>query len=246
MNVTWDIITPVCNQSNFTKQYLNCLSKLPHPNFEITVVDNGSTDNTAEILKTFTTTMDGEHAPKLHVETQDKNLGFAKASNLGYSKRDGDIVVFLNNDVRTLDPYWYEPIHKAIYDMPLDYKMLVGPTGGFVDETTCDFKYETKDKKDRINYLSGWCLAGRRTTFEALRKETPGFPIGPFIELFTTYFEDTYMGFLATKLGIPMVVTPCPNIVHFGRVTSRALNLSKMYTSAKEKFKIEIKSLKRI
>jgi GT2 family glycosyltransferase len=246
MNITVDIVTPVYNQVNFTKQYLDCMCKLHNPKqFEITVIDNGSTDSTPVLLEEYSKKMNGESFPKLWVETTGKAIGFAKASNLGYSKRNGDVVIFLNNDIRTLELFWYEPILNTIFSKPLNYRMLVSPTGGYVDEKTGDFKYETKNPKDKFNYLSGWCLAGRRETFEAIRKETPKYPIGPFIELFTTYFEDTYMGFLAKKLNIPMLIVPCPNIVHFGRVTSRTINLSQIYMSAKEKFVIELKNLRR-
>ncbi len=244
-DLSFDIITPVFNQSRYTKKYLEYMSQLPSHNFTITVIDNGSTDETSALLKENSEVMNGVDKPKLQIISLGENIGFAKACNLGYSKTKGDVVIFLNNDVRCTSYEWYKPIAEAILNKPVDHKILVGPTGGFVDEKTFNFGYETESENDKINYLSGWCLAGRRETFEYIRNNTPDIPIGPFIERFTTYFEDTYMGFLARKLGIPMVVTSCPMIMHFGRVTSKSLNLTEMYTSAKRKFTKEVDALRR-
>ncbi len=63
------------------------------PNFEVFVVDNGSTDGTREYLLEAQ-----NNFPDLQVILNEKNLGFAAANNIGLQKADGDFVVFLNND----------------------------------------------------------------------------------------------------------------------------------------------------
>jgi GT2 family glycosyltransferase len=59
---------------------------------ELVVVDNGSNDNTPEILL-------GEF-PALQCVKSDVNLGFAKAINLGATRTKGDFLLFLNSDAR--------------------------------------------------------------------------------------------------------------------------------------------------
>lgn len=234
----YSIVTPVHNQSAYTKQYLDCLKSLPSDLFEVIVISNGSTDQTEDLLKEYSQIMNGKDGPKLTYQIHEDILGFAKASNLGYSVSVGDVIIFLNNDIKTKTNEWYKPLEPY-----LNKDMLIGPTGGFVDPKTYDFKYETNDSKNKTNYISGWCLVGNRNTFENIKNNTPGNPVGPFIEKFITYFEDTYMGFLASKMGIKQLVIFCPDILHFGRVTTRKMNLSRLYISAKEKFIKEIEKL---
>ena len=59
--------------------------------YEIIVIDNGSTENEAVILK--------EKYPFIHVIRSEKNLGFAGGNNLGINIAKGKYLFFLNNDI---------------------------------------------------------------------------------------------------------------------------------------------------
>ena len=230
------ILTPVYNAYRFTEQYLKELSNLGQEH-EIILVDNGSTDKTTEILAKY-------EEPTFHICLSDtlfvwaiknsENKGFAVASNQAYQKATGDIIIFLNNDIKVHPNHlrdWTQTIVRAIWDNP---DALVGPTGGYVDPHTYNFQYHCSSEKQKFNYLSGWCLAGRKVTFEKLRKDNGEDAIGPFYD-FGTYFEDTYMGFRATSLGISMKIIDVP-IVHFGMMTSRQMNTNKMFAEARVRF----------
>jgi len=218
------VITPVFNQSTFTKQYLNDMKESLSSEDEIIIVNNGSTDNTKAILD------DWNGAATLLVVDNEKNEGFAKACNQAYSVSIGNNVIFLNNDIKTKRSDWFYSLLDAIED-----DSIVGYTGGYVDEKTFNFKYETQDLLKKINYISGWCVAGNRKTFERM-KEDLGNEMGPFIEDFKTYFEDTYMGFQCKRLNIKMKIAIPADVVHFGKMTSRTLNTTELYLSAKAKF----------
>lgn len=80
---------------NAQKWIFNCISSIEEPNvnLQITVIDNGSTDETLTILKT--------DFPKVKVVETGKNLGFGAANNLGYKmalESNADYVYLLNQD----------------------------------------------------------------------------------------------------------------------------------------------------
>lgn len=75
---------------------LECLESLDHItylNCEVIVVDNGSTDDSVNLIR-------AKH-PKVRVIENDKNLGFAEGNNRGIAdavKRGTEFVLLLNND----------------------------------------------------------------------------------------------------------------------------------------------------
>ncbi len=74
---------------------LRCLSSfyteaLAH-GWQIIVVDNGSSDSTAEAI--------AEHFPGVQVLRSEKNLGYAAGNNLGLRRAMGEVVILLNSDV---------------------------------------------------------------------------------------------------------------------------------------------------
>ena len=79
----------------------------PADALDVVVVDNGSKDDTVAWLAR-------EH-PAVRVLQNADNLGFAAASNQGADAAAGDVVAFVNNDVR-LDPAWLRPLVEALGD----------------------------------------------------------------------------------------------------------------------------------
>ena len=86
------IVVPVFNQAEYTEQCLHALAASTEEEleYEVVVVDNGSTDWTTYLLHAF----EGD----LRVLRNDENLGFARANNQGAAGARGEYVVFLNND----------------------------------------------------------------------------------------------------------------------------------------------------
>ncbi len=64
-----------------------------YPDFEVIVVDNGSTDGTVEMLRGL-----AAREPRLTVIANDDNRGFAAANNQGAAVARGRYLCFLNND----------------------------------------------------------------------------------------------------------------------------------------------------
>lgn len=216
------IIIPVLNNTKYTKNCVEKLTLLNDDDFEIIIVDNGSNDGTADYLRAITN-------KNVKTVLNKSNTGFGFACNQGYQASSGKNILFLNNDIKFSNSYqeWFSQLNELITS-----DELVSPSGGFIDKNF-NFKYETQLPTKEFNYLSGWCLAGSRETFNKLILSDC---VGPFDSIsFFVYYEDTDLSFRASKLNIKLKLIQCP-LIHFGKQTSSKMNLSEMYLTSKTKF----------
>lgn len=89
MNLKFSIIIPAHNEAKIIKNTIDKLKKLDYDNYEIIVVENGSSDGTYEIVK------------KSGVKIYRSKKGVSNARNYGFKKSDPetDWVIFLDADV---------------------------------------------------------------------------------------------------------------------------------------------------
>lgn len=223
MQYKLSIIIPVFNKCNFTKSCLRDLSYLPLDH-QIIVINNGSTDDTKDFLMSL-----GGNSKRLIIINNEKNLGFAKACNQGYNVAESDNILFLNNDIRVNDNKvnWT----KELIDNCNKY--LCGPTFGELNSNLEFVKESNSELTGKYSYLSGWCLAGNKNSFNKLILKDH---VGPFSQEFgLAYFEDTDLSFRARKLNIKFKCIHIP-VVHFGKQSSSQLNTGLLYKEARKIF----------
>jgi len=92
----FSIIIPASNEEKYISNTLENLSKLNYykDKFEIIVVENGSVDNTLEIVKSFK-----EKIPNLKILTSKKGISVAKNKGLENIDETSDYTIFLDADV---------------------------------------------------------------------------------------------------------------------------------------------------
>src|SRR5215218_135106 len=83
----------------YLEMVLSTLREQSFGDFEITVVDDGSTDGSRQYL--------AERWPEARVVALPGNSGFPKTVNAGIEATDGEYVALLNNDIE-LSPDWLE------------------------------------------------------------------------------------------------------------------------------------------
>jgi glycosyltransferase involved in cell wall biosynthesis len=93
------IIIPCWNQREFTQFCLQALFHHTRSPWELIVVDNGSTDGTAEYLAGV---RDAAAIPVTLI-TNARNAGFPSAVNQGLQVARGEYLVLLNNDAVVTD-----------------------------------------------------------------------------------------------------------------------------------------------
>lgn len=82
------IVIPCFNQSHFLKDAIESIQHQTYQNFEIIVVNDGSTDETSFVAKSFANV----------ILLEQSNQGLATSRNNGLKKCRGEFVVFLDSD----------------------------------------------------------------------------------------------------------------------------------------------------
>jgi glycosyltransferase involved in cell wall biosynthesis len=142
------IVTPFMNGIDLLPDYIAATIGA-----ELIFVDNGSDEEMAAALQE----LPPDRGCVIRNET---NLGFAAASNQGYAKATGDIIVFLNSDIAG-DPSWLKLVADDVKD-----GALYGPSLGV------QLVYGL-----RIPYIEGWCIAATRQTWERLTEQLCVLPL---------------------------------------------------------------------
>jgi glycosyltransferase involved in cell wall biosynthesis len=76
---------------NIFKECLDSTLNLKYDNYEVIVVNNGSTDRTKEILE--------DYEKDLRIINLKKNIGISRARNIAYENSKSEFVLLLDSDV---------------------------------------------------------------------------------------------------------------------------------------------------
>jgi GT2 family glycosyltransferase len=98
------------NRKDLLARCLESLWKQTYTDFEVVVVDNGSTDGSPEFLRTL-------REPRLRVVTLPSNKGFAGGCNAGIASARGRYIATLNNDAEA-DLNWLQQLVDGIESSP--------------------------------------------------------------------------------------------------------------------------------
>ena len=97
------IVIPVYNGEKYIKEAIDSVLQQDYPNIELLVMDDGSEDNTLEIIKQYTESIYWEtHANMGQANTQNKGWQLARGEVLAYLSADD---AFLPNAVSTSVKY---------------------------------------------------------------------------------------------------------------------------------------------
>ncbi|WP_313916873.1 glycosyltransferase [Tahibacter sp.] len=214
------IVIPVYNKIAYTLACLKSLSThAATASFEVIVVDDGSSDDTAERLADVESVRTIRNA---------QNLGFVGSCNAGAAAAQGEYVLFLNNDT-VVTPGWLEALLRCFAEEPdagLVGAKLVYPDGRLQEaggivfrdgsgwnygrfEDPADPRYNFRREAD---YCSGAAILLRRALFEQLG----GFDM----RYAPAYYEDTDLAFAVRAAGLKVYYEPHSTVIHFEGITA--------------------------
>ena len=220
-----------------TLECLESLKKIDYPNYEILVVDNGSTDESVERLNKYIKTTD------YCLLTTPSNLGFAGGNNIGIRyalEKKTDYVLLLNNDtivsqeflrklveigernekIGILGPkiYFYnEPKRIWFAGGRVNWLYNKGTMRGYGELDKSQF--DSPDYRT-VDYITGCCLLIKRQVIEK---------IGLMSEDYFLYYEDVDWSLKAQSAGFKCIFVPAAKIWHKGSKSSVEFSASYIY-----------------
>ncbi|MFA6423023.1 MAG: glycosyltransferase [Patescibacteria group bacterium] len=191
---------------------------------EIIVVDNGSSDETSNFLK--------EKYPNIRLISLDKNYGFSIACNRGAEKANGNLLLFLNNDVKP-EKDFLKPLISDLKDDIFSVSSLQivpdkqgehfeGASYGYYEFGIIRFKNMFSKLKEikktiEILYPAGGCFLTAKDKFVA---------IGGFSEIYSPfYWEDVDLGYRAWKRGWISLFEPKSVVCHNHESTAKKISV---------------------
>jgi GT2 family glycosyltransferase len=200
------------NGKKFLDDCLLSLSCQTFRDFEIILVDNGSSDESAEYVR--------ERYPSVILVETGKNLGFAGSTNTGIRAAHGEFIFTLNNDT-IADPYLLEEISKPMRADPgmgmCGTKMLF-PDGRINSTAICISRSGAawdrgmgepdRGQYDSTEEIFGPCAGA------ALYRRSMLDEIGLFDEDFFMYMEDVDLAFRCRLAGWTCMYVPAARVVH--------------------------------
>ncbi|MDO8429660.1 MAG: glycosyltransferase family 2 protein [Candidatus Daviesbacteria bacterium] len=214
------VIIPNWNGKEYLKTCLPSLIKQSFKDFEIILIDNGSTDGSVKFAERFV---------NLKIIKLKKNIGFAPAVNLGIESSKSEYLVLLNNDTK-VDIRCLEYLVKAAESHPevgmVAAKMLnfynpklIDSAGDYIDAVghANNIGWQERDgekfnqAKNIFLVSGGGCLIKRQVILK----------VGLLDDDFFAYFEDVDFCFRAQLAGFKAWFEPRAKIFHVHKATSR-------------------------
>lgn len=206
------VVVVAYNSGQFLRE---CVASIynTHPEVEIIVVDNASTDGAAmQVQAEF---------PSVKVVRNDENTGFGAGSNLGSTSTDREFLVFLNPDTVVLDGWLEALVRPLAEDLSIGLvtpKVLIRDDPDHINVAGLNVHLSgismcrglgkpqsALNKKAEVAAISGVAFAARRDVFEA---------IGGFDEDFFLYMEDVDLSARAWLSGYRCLYVPQAVVLH--------------------------------
>lgn len=106
------IITPAYNRASFLDETIQSVLSQGYPNLEYIILDDGSKDNTREVL--------AKYGDRIYWESHE-NMGEARTVNRGFQLANGDLICVVNSD----DPLFGGAVSNAVTFMQSRPEILV-------------------------------------------------------------------------------------------------------------------------
>ncbi len=236
------IIITSLNGAQVLPQCLRTVFQTTYRDYEVIVVDNGSTDQTHEVVQSG--------FPQVCIIRSDHNRGFAGGNNLGLLAARGDMLVLLNDDTE-VEASWLTALTQAAAQYPnwgiLGCKLLypdkrtIQHAGGTIHANgLTDHRGHGEEDRGQYNdiapqpYVTGAAFAIRRTLIDRLGYLDEGY--------YPIYFEEIDYCVRARRLGYACLYVPGAVVYHAESRTTHRWSPSFLYKYNKNRIRFCLKN----
>ncbi|MEZ2372756.1 glycosyltransferase family 2 protein [Arthrobacter sp. RCC_34] len=168
------IVIPAYNEESVIRQCLTAAIYQSSPAHEIIVVDNKSTDRTAEIVRSMQ--LEYPESP-IHLVAQNDAQGLIPTRNAGLDYGSGEVLGRIDAD-SVLEPEWVEQVQNAFLDPTVQaatgpvlyYDMPLRRWGQKADDRMRQLMLRLA--RHEYHFLFGSNMALRKSAWEIIRSET--------------------------------------------------------------------------
>jgi GT2 family glycosyltransferase len=229
------------NGKRVTVECLKSLKEIDYSNYQILLVDNGSTDGSQECFRA--------RYPEIVLLENEANLGFAEGNNVGIRCAmdwHADYILLLNNDTTVHESFLSELVQvaesgskigfvgpKVYFDECHGRRDVIAFAGGRINLWIGKARNIGQGEKDvgqyddikAVSYIQGACLLAKREV--VLR-------IGLLDSLFFAYWEETDWCMRGYRAGYLSVFVPNAKIWH--KVATSSRGARRMYYMTRNRF----------
>lgn len=214
------VVVPNWNTRKFLGPCLTSLRRQTFANFEVVLVDSGSTDDSLAFV--------AENFPEVATVALGENRGFSGAVNAGIAASEAEFVALLNNDTEQ-DSRWLETLVRAA-DMHPEAALFSSKLVDFHDRRLLDGAGDAL-RRSGLPYRLGHGEVDRGQFGEAayvfsacaaaaLYRRSLFGEIGDFDEDFFAYCEDGDVSFRAQLAGHRCLYVPGAVVYHVGSAST--------------------------
>ncbi len=215
------IIIPNKDHAFDLKKCINSIGeKTTYPNYEIIVMENGS--NNPETFRFY----ERIRSPRVRIITWDKDFNYSQINNDGAVEAQGEILLFLNNDVAVITPDWIEQMlmhlqfpevgavgAKLLYeDGSIQHAGVIVGVGGIAGHSHKNFPRDDAGYFGRLKVVqnlsavTAGCLMIKKSVFESVGGFEVNLPIA---------FNDIDLCLKVRQAGHLIVWTPEAELFHY-------------------------------
>ncbi|OQY39395.1 MAG: hypothetical protein B6226_01955 [Candidatus Cloacimonetes bacterium 4572_65] len=203
------IIMRVYNEMPYIKYALRMLAKQSYQDFELIVVDSGSTDGSYEEAELV--------SPKVIYQIPPGSYVPGRVLNEAITKCSGDIIVFNNSDCIPSNKYWLENLLRP-FDQDSDVIAVFAnqlPRKDAIPLVRKDYERAFGDGRVSANWKHFFSLASSAVTRDIINQ----YPFKPDIQ----YSEDIEWSWRMKQLGKKIVYVPDAKVEHSHNYTLKGI-----------------------
>ena len=214
------VVVPNKDHPEMLARCAGSLAKGSYANYELLVVENGSTRP-----ETFAYYDQLRADPRVKILEWKKPFNYAAVNNFAAHQARGELVLFLNNDIESINPDWLEAMVKVavqpgvgavgaklLYaDDTIQHAGIVVGMGGVAGHAHLNFPRQAAGHGQRLLYtqnvaaVTGACLLMPKPVFDK---------VGGFDEGFILAFNDVDICLQVLAAGYRVVWTPDAELYH--------------------------------